>query len=277
MRKFKIVNGEGKTFELNEKAAFLHSVDGFGYTDSTQFEQIGTDFIPLEEEFSQGEISGSIFFGGVDAYTKYREFARFVRATPLTLVYELDEIYKVPVRLTEIRKSELITGGVGLNCEVRFLATGLFYKSVIKYSDTIYIGGKIYPYEYTYSYADISQNTLMIDSDSYVDSPCKITIYGPAINPVWKHYVNNELFETGAYHGTIPDDHKLVIDTTSIPYSITERGVSDEVVADRYQLCDFTTERFFILKHGQNRISVVHEGLNSVNMMVEGKINYETV
>ena len=72
-------------------------------------------------------------------------------------------------------------------------------------------------------------------------------------------------------------DHKLVIDSTSIPYSIVEKGVGDDVVADRYQMCDFTTERFFNLQHGINRISVTHEGLNTVNMLVEGKISYETV
>ena len=47
--------------------------------------------------------------------------------------------------------------------------------------------------------------------------------------------------------------------------------------ARRYQLCDFTTERFFHLKYGSNRISVSHDGLNTVKMMVEGKISYETV
>ncbi len=123
----------------------------------------------------------------------------------------------------------------------------------------------------------MTQNTLMIDSDSHGDSPCKVTVYGPCTNPVWKHYVNNVLYETGRYEGSIPDGHKLVIDTTQIPYSITERGVSDEVVADRYQMCDFTTERFFHLQYGSNRISVVHEGLNILNVMVEGRISYETV
>ena len=51
----------------------------------------------------------------------------------------------------------------------------------------------------------------------------------------------------------------------------------DEVVADRYQMCDFTTERFFHLQYGSNRISVVHEGLNILNVIVEGRISYETV
>ena len=96
------------------------------------------------------------------------------------------------------------------------LGTGLFYKNVSGYSGTLSIGGKIYPYEYTYAYADVTQNTLMIDSDSHGDSPCRVTVYGPCTNPVWKHYVNNVLYETGKYEGSIPDGHKLVIDTTWI-------------------------------------------------------------
>ena len=99
----------------------------------------------------------------------------------------------------------------------------------------------------------------------------------PLHEPGMETLCNNVLYETGRYEGSIPDGHKLVIDTTQIPYSITERGVSDEVVADRYQMCDFTTERFFHLQYGSNRISVVHEGLNILNVMVEGRISYETV
>ncbi len=35
--------------------------------------------------------------------------------------------------------------------EVAFTATGLFYKNVSGYSGTLSIGGKIYPYKYTYT------------------------------------------------------------------------------------------------------------------------------
>lgn len=277
MRKFKLINTEGSSFDLNSRTAFFHSVEGFGYKDNTQYEQIGTDFFALEEIFSQGQMKGKILFAGKSPYETYRKFTRFVRAVPLTLMYEMEETFRVPVRLVEIGKAELENGGQSLNCDVVFLAAGLFYRTVQKYAETIAVGGKVYPYEYTYSYTDESKNTILIDSDSYEDSPCRITIFGPAENPVWKHYVNNELYETGRYEGIISGDHKLVIDSTSVPYSITERGVSDEVVADRYQVCDFTTERFFHLQHGTNRISVTHDGLNMLDVLVEGKISYETV
>ncbi len=275
MRRFKLINAKGSSFDLNGRAAFFHSIEGFGFKDETAYEHIGTDFYALDEVFSQGQMQGKILFAGASPYEKYREFTNFVRAVPLTLVYELDETFKIPVRLVDIGKAELDKGC--LNCDVIFLAAGLFYKTVKKYSEIVTVGGKVYDYTYPYSYADVSQNTIMIESDSYEDSPCRITIFGPATNPVWKHYVNNELYETGRYEGTIQDGHKLVIDTTEIPYSITERGVGDEVVANRYQLCDFTTERFFMLQHGMNRISVTHDGLNTVDVCVEGKISYETV
>lgn len=277
IRKFKLINSEGASWDLNKKTSFFHSIGGFGYKDETIYEQIGTAYIPLEELFSQGVMTGRIFFGGKDAYVDYRAFSRFVRAVPLTLVYQLNEIYRVPVRLTELGKSELMTGSIGLDCEVTFTATGLFYKNVSAYSGTLAVGGKIYPYEYAYTYADVAQNTLVIVSDSYEDSPCRVTIHGPCINPIWKHYVDNVLYETGRYEGSIPEENKLVIDAMQVPYSITERGARDDIVADRYQLCDFTTERFFHLQYGSNRISVAHDGLNMLQMMVEGRISYETV
>ena len=83
IRKFRLINREGVSWDLNARASFLHSIGGFGYKDGTQYEQIGTDFIPLEELFSQGVMTGRIFFGGKNAYQNYRAFSRFVRAVPV--------------------------------------------------------------------------------------------------------------------------------------------------------------------------------------------------
>lgn len=277
IRKFRLINREGVTWNLNSRTSFFHNINGFGYTDNTQFEQIGSEFIPLEEFFAQGQMTGQILFAGQNAYKNYREFSKFVRAVPLILTYQTDEIYRVPVRLMQLEKGERMEGGNGLVCGVTFLATGQFYKTVSSQSGTMSIGGKNYPYEYPYSYADLSTNTLVIESDSYEDSPCEISIFGPCINPVWMQYVNNALYAMGRYEGMIPSDNRLVIDATQIPYCITEVGASGNVVADRYQQCDFNTARFFHLQHGNNRISVTHDSLNTVKVIVEGKISYETV
>lgn len=97
------------------------------------------------------------------------------------------------------------------------------------------IGGKVYPYTYPYAYAEVSQNTLVIESDSYEDSPCKITIFGPCRNSVWKHYVDNELLEMGWYEGSIMADH--------IKKSITIKQVSADVnKLVLYDTADYATD-----------------------------------
>ena len=53
MRRFKLINGKGSSFDLNGRAAFFHSIEGFGFRDETQYEHIGTDFYALDEVFSQ--------------------------------------------------------------------------------------------------------------------------------------------------------------------------------------------------------------------------------
>ena len=63
--------------------------------------------------------------------------------------------------------------------------------------------------------------------------------------------------------------HTLVIDSTTIPYSIIEYDSADRVVADRYPLCDFSTKRFFMLQVGSNSIAISHDGTNDVGGAVQ--------
>ena len=94
---------------------------------------------------------------------------------------------------------------------------------------------------------------------------------------MWRHYLNSKLVESGAYAGTIPAGHTLVIDSTTIPYSILEYDGAGRVVADRYPLCDFSTARFFMLQVGSNSISISHDGTNSIGLKVEAQLRYESV
>lgn len=186
IRKLKLINAKGETWDLNRESSFFHTLSGFGFEDATQYERIGTTFYPLDEILNQGRVDGSVFFSEPDSYGRYREFARFVRVMPLTLVYQMDDVFRLQVRVAKLEKGEKINGGIGLDCPISFIAEGLFYRTVNKYGNTIMIGGKIYDYGYPHTYADESYNTVLIDSDSNKDSPCRITIFGPCLNPQWK-------------------------------------------------------------------------------------------
>ena len=277
IREFTLTNALGQTYNLmNAEEGALFQPSGLGYDDVTEYEQVGEFFAPLTERFGQQVISGQMVFGA-NPYVKYLNFTKFCRHAPLSLIYETDAgTYQIPVRMTKIEKSDT-DGWTYLQCPVEFTALARMYKTVVANNTGSAGGGKVYDYEYDYVYGDFVADTVTIDSDSVTASPCRISIFGPCTQPTWRHYVDGVQVATGYYNGTIPQNHKLVIDTTSSPYSIQEEDIAGNLIADRYELCDFSTERFFLLEYGHNTISVGHGDVDSIRLMVEGFIFYETV
>lgn len=276
-RIFSLTNALGQTYGLSDiNTTALLEPNGLGFEDVTEYENVGELFIPLTEKFGQQIISGTLFFGS-HPYERYLEFTKFCQHSPLSLAYETDVAkFQIPVRLSSIDKGN--TGMLGyLECPVEFTALARMYKTVTANNTGTAGGGKTYDYEYNYVYGDFVADTVTIDSDSVTASPCRISIFGECTQPTWRHYLDGNSVATGYYNGTIPAGHKLVIDTTSSPYSIEEQDISGNLIADRYELCDFSTERFFLLEYGHNTISVSHTDPDSIRLMVEGYIFYETV
>ena len=274
---FTLTNALGQNYDLSDiNNTALLQPNGFGFDDVTEYENLGELFVPLTEKFDQQVISGTLFFG-TRPFEKYLEFTKFCQHSPLSLTYDMGVAkFQIPVRLSSIDKGT--TGMLGyLECPVEFTALARMYKTVIANNTGSAGGGKIYDYEYDYMYGDFVADTITIDSDSVTSSPCRISIFGPCTQPRWIHYVDGVQVATGYYNGTIPQNHKLVIDTTSSPYSIEEQDSAGNLIADRYELCDFSTERFFLLEYGHNTISVSHADPDSIRLMVEGYIFYETV
>lgn len=279
MRKFILTNSIGESWDLQDANKVVFAVpEGLGWEDATEYVRAGDNYAPLERVWNQKQISGTLFFVK-DPYPTYFEFVRFVAKTPLTLTYTTTSgsTYRVNCRLTTIEKSELTEYRV-LECPVTFSALGLFYKVVSAYnSGESAGGGKVYDYSYDFTYSDWVAEAVQIGSDSVEDSPCKITIYGPCENPIWRHYVDGQLVAMGSMTGEIPENRVLVIDSTTIPYSITEQDYLGNLTADRYQACDFGTERFIFLRGGNNTIAVSHTDVAICPIKVEANISYASV
>lgn len=279
MRKFILTNAIGESWDLQDKdRVFFAEPEGLGWEDSTEYVRAGNNYKPLEQIWEQKHIEGTLFFLK-DPYPTYYSFVQFAAKAPLTLTYAPtnDRTYRVRCRLSNIGKSELTEYRV-LECPVTFLALGPFYKIVSAYnSGESAGGGKQYDYTYDYAYSDWAAETVRISSDSVEDSPCKIMIYGPCENPIWRHYVDGQLVGMGSMTGEVPQDRILVIDSTTIPYSITEQDYLGNLTADRYQACDFGTERFIFLKNGNNTIAVSHTDVTVCPLKVEANISYASV
>lgn len=277
MRTFTLLDKDGVSYNLTEKTtAFFYDVEGLGYTRDVEYQRIGDRFESVRDSLAQGIIEGVIRFRQPDAYQKYFAFVQFCQNTPLRLVYTpLTTPYYRDGTVTSISKTEGSDGM--LSCTVKFSAASPFYKVLYEYNPGVITGGKEYTYEYDYVYSNSIAGTVVLQSDSYLNCPTKITIYGYAVNPAWRHYVNNVLVSTGKINATIEAGHKVVIDTTTTPYSIKQFDMSNALISDLYQLSDFSTGRFVTLQNGRNAVSVAHDGSNLLQLGVEARIEYASV
>lgn len=275
MRTYKLVDNDGNTYDITAKEkAFFYNVSGLGYEREIDTQRIEDRYAVLSDKLAQIIIEGTLRFFKPGAEEEYFKFAQFSQNAPITLLYNPGhgEYYRKGL----ISKIERNDGPDILTIKVSFKPTTPWIKDLNVNNDGQIVGGKVYDYEYDYTYSDSVEGSIILTSDSYLSSPCKLTIYGEVVNPIWRHYVENKLVTIGQINATIPINHKLVIDTTVIPYSIKEYDMANQLIADRYQNSDFSTNRFVRIERGENVISAAGDGGASA-LKVEAQIEYATV
>lgn len=278
MRSFKIQNSIGDTYDLtNVRTGFLHSVGGLGFNYVTNYRQIGNNYRLISDERGQDVISGTVRFRQPGAQAAFRTFANFLQMKPLKLVYETADgaVYYREGTITAVTYSETDS----LNAAITFKSFTPPYQTFFKESlSTDASGGKVYSYEYPYTYRSSGANTVTIDmNDTVLESPLRIEFHGPMVNPVWSHYVEDSLIATGHLNYSIASGNYVVVDTQTVPYSIREFNSDNEMIGDLYEYSDFGTERFLLLRHGSNRIVISDDGSNTTTVKVTGKKYYAAV
>lgn len=303
MRGFVLIDKDGNAYNLTTKdSAFFYGVSGLGYEKETTFQRVKNRFALIKKEFVQQTLQGTVRFWQDNAEQKYFDFAQFCQNSPLRLVYnpvEMDVIqndYNHMDGTTLHLASYYLTGnnyfrdgyvtkiekgdGTGdeLTVTIDFTATTSWYKKISTYNYGNYgSGGKKYDYEYDYEYIETANNVLSVTSDSRQTSPTKIFIIGPALNPAWSYYLNGNLKQTGKVNITVPSGYRLIIDATTIPYSIKEYDANGDLVGDMYQSSDFSTDRFISFSYGKNTLSFIDDNGAILGVGVEAQIEYATV
>ena len=277
MRTFKLYNNDGQSYDLTERATgIFYNVQGLGMDYNVDFRRIGERYEIINSALAQSEIQGVVRFFQPHAYAQYFHFAQFAQNAPLYLEYAPEHgVFTRRGVITSIGKTEGADGM--LVAEVTFKAISPWYKRFAETNEGMTSGGKTYDYSYDYTYSNSAAQSITIDCDGRQPCPVIITIHGYALNPTWRHYLNNELVTTGAITGEIEEGNKLVIDTSSMPYTIREYDANDQLVADMYQNSDFSTYRFVTLGYGRNVISVGQSAVNAIRLSVEALIEYATV
>lgn len=271
MREFYLINSKGKQWDLNVSDSFFHSIKGLGQEHKVSYLQYENEFIKEKDLLAQKTITGKIKFS---SYEKFTEFSLFVQFKPLTMIYESNGRYFINVSLDKLTKQEKT---IGIVSDVAFKSTGTYFKSIMQENTKSGYEGKVYPVIYPYRYVDNAKGVITIVSDTILESPTKLNIYGPVKNPSYTHYVNNEIATTGKINATVALGNKIVVDTTKIPYEIAEYTIDNEYVQSLYDMSDFSTDRFVLLKNGLNKISFVHETSEAISVSVEAQLRYESV
>lgn len=277
MRTFTLINNNGTTYDVTSPgSAFFYNVDGLGYERIMDFNQVGDIFGLMKDKASQNTISGTVKFWKGTAEKDYFDFYKFCKTAPLKLQYNPGHgVYTRNGYVKKITKTDGLDDA--MTVKIDFICTSPWYKTIQQYNNGDASDGKVYNYQYDYVYTDSTPGSLLIDSDSFMECPCKLIIYGPVTNPVWRHYINGELVTTGKINATVPVNRQIHVDTTNIPWSIKQYDNLGNFVSDLYQLSDFSTERFVQLGNGRNDITVVDDGVNPVGVGLEAQIEYDTI
>lgn len=277
MRTFRLYDNDGNRYNLTSpNNLFFYAVDGLGFVQKAEFQRIVDRYALLESHIDHAKIEGTIKFWQPNAELQYFNFAQFCQNQPIMMDYNNN--YGTYSRRGIITKIERGDGdGNELRVKIEFSAMTPWYKNVSEYNPGTESGGKVYNYTYDYTYLVGGKNTITIESDSYQSSPVKLVVLGPAINPSWRHYVNNELVTEGKVNGTILEGNRLFVDTTKIPYEIIQVNEYGELVSDMYQQSDFSTYRFVRFEHGTNTVTFSADESNVLNVGVEAQIEYATI
>lgn len=280
MRTFELRNRLGESYTLMQsESGFFHSVSGLGYQDETEYRRIADVYRLIEEHRAQDEIKGKVIFRNPGAQKAYQAFVKFLQVKPLTLIYSpegINDLFYRKGTVTEVNYSE--TDYLQVSITFTCFTPPFKYLNLVTYAhDETITDGKIYDYEYNFTYRSAIANTVVFtDLDCAMDSPCKITISGPLTNPVWYHYLDGEKIAEGKVTANIPAGHKIVISTEDIPYSIKEYA-GETLIADLYEQSDFSKERFFMLQNGTNTIVVSDDTSVETTVMVEAQVMYASV
>lgn len=277
MRTFRLYDNDGNRYNITSKDnLFFYKIDGLGFSQNADFQRIEDRYALLNSYIDQNKITGIIRFWQPDAELDYFNFAQFCQNQPIMMDYNNNYgTYSRRGIITKIERSD--GNGNSLEIKIEFTAETPWFKTVAEYNSGTIVGGKVYDYTYDYTYSDSVINTVTIDSDSYQSSPVRLVIFGQAVNPTWRHYLNNVLVSSGKVNGTVLANHRLIIDTTTIPYSIRQVDALGNQISDMYQQSDFSTSRFVRFGHGRNTVTFSADNTNILNVGVEAEIEYATI
>lgn len=267
MRQFWVKNAKGQIFDMNREDAFFSDPRGLGISRKTTYDQVGFSYREKECVLSQKKPYGNMIF---DGYEQYDEFLKVIQFTPLTLMYQpLNTMYFMDVNTFTIEKNEISHKDGFLSCKVVFDGITPWYEVKKVEKSVVESTGKKYVYSYPYIYLDSQSGEVELFNGSGINAYCKIKINGPVVNPMWKLVRGEEVLTDGRVFLEIKKDFSLVVNSDPMNLEIAEYDSLNQIVNDRYEDSDFSTNRFILIPPGRSKLKISHEGMGEISFLIE--------
>lgn len=225
MRKFTLINEKNQRFMLNgEQGIFLHSPEGLGIEQSTEFVGENGAYRLSNTELSQQKIQASFIFGNLyktDAYMIFDDFIKFIQYEPLYLEYSVEyTTYKKMVKIVSLSKGEKQSANK-LHETVVFDSLSSWY-SIQELRDdpsknSVPADGFLLPTIFPFTFGtlsserqtvfNINNSSLYLVNKNSRMSPVKIKISAidkEVVNPKWQILANSKIVANDGFDVTIP-------------------------------------------------------------------------
>lgn len=239
IRRFLLENEKGQQIDLNnlKESCILTSPSGLGYSNKSEFEQIGNSFIQKYKCIEQENLSGIIHF---KSYDKCKEFIDFIeKSDKLRWIYiipfqEREKMYYRDISIKEFQKTEKKCGII--SCPIIFYGLSLWYEE----NTTIYtiepLTNEIrWDFEWDSSFTDYDTRSLQYINEGHIEAPVLIEISGHVVNPQIELYIEGQLYQTVTFTTEIAEYEKLLYGTKENDFYVKK------------QKTDGTTESLFSL------------------------------
>ena len=250
-RKLYLVNEIGSTFFFDyAHNCVIEELDGLGFEFDIDYEEIDSNYIETKRKLPQRTIQITLdFFDGYQGFTRWRDY--ITKSKELRLFYSCDGVKYCYVNITSSTKTQLEQGVLKTKVKIDCLSLWLVNKSY-GCDVTNPGGGKVYTYEYPYTYAISFNGRIQVENKSSRNVPLLIRMIGNLYFPRVVLRQNGEDIQT--LRMLIDEREYPTVEVNADPTNQYIKRVIGSDEADLYNAQDFSCENFLFLPPGECEI-----------------------
>ena len=239
VRKFLLENEKGQQFDMNNyrESCFLTAPTGLGYSNKSEFGQIGNTFIEILRKTERKDIGGIVNFKSYDKCKKFIDFIEQSNELKFTYMVPFDNGYKTYYRdviVQDFQKTE--RQARVLSCPIIFNALSLWYEENTVIHTIEPLEDEIrWNFRWDSKFSDYNTRSLSYINQGHIEAPILVEISGYVQNPEIDMYIDGELYQSVPLTVEISQFEKLLYGTKENDFHI------------KRQKADGTTESLFNL------------------------------